>query len=488
MSTPLFLLLGLTIATCVIAYWADNLGKKLGKKRVTLLGLRPRQTATLMTMLSSVVIMLFTFVVLLVVNGSLRDALLRYDEEKAANRQLRADNHKLLDEQTQLKAQSEQARQSATQARQQAARDRQAAGTARSDYAHAREDLKKERTYLIAAQRQKATAQRDAREARQRAQEANRRLGEAKRQLEQVGHELKTARDRLAQLKEELNKARAAEREAKAKAKIARADETRARENALEQARKNLKETKAQLQEIERLEHRQTTLQEEIGRLEVVKNQLGLFDPRVDVPYLTVFAVRTIPGRISATQAAEQLREILAEGTRALKRDNPKRTLHLVLSDGSTRLPPDEIISLLADYLSTFKVPVSVRLTTTRHHAEAETDIQMALVPVPSRLAFTRGEVIASATINGLQSDARIFNQLLQLAQHGEDAARDRNVQPLLPPGEPFFASDTNERVFEALRRIQAAGGTVTVRLVADADITTLDQPRVRFEIAKSES
>ena len=75
MSTPLFLLIGLTIATCVIAYWSDNLGKKLGKKRVTLLGLRPRQTATLMTMTSSVVIMLFTFGVLLATNSGLRGAL-----------------------------------------------------------------------------------------------------------------------------------------------------------------------------------------------------------------------------------------------------------------------------------------------------------------------------------------------------------------------------------------------------------------------------
>ncbi len=61
MWTPLFLLVGLMIATAVIAYWSDNLGKKLGKKRVSLLGLRPKQTATLITIASSLVIMLVTF-------------------------------------------------------------------------------------------------------------------------------------------------------------------------------------------------------------------------------------------------------------------------------------------------------------------------------------------------------------------------------------------------------------------------------------------
>src|SRR6478672_11151214 len=110
MFTVFFLLFGLTIATCVIAYWSDNLGKKLGKKRVTLFGLRPRQTATLITMASSVVIMLFTLATLLIVNRGLLRALLHYDEERAANRQLRGENSQLRAEQMQLKTQSKQAK------------------------------------------------------------------------------------------------------------------------------------------------------------------------------------------------------------------------------------------------------------------------------------------------------------------------------------------------------------------------------------------
>src|SRR5688572_5090161 len=102
MSTPLVLLIGLALVTCVIAYWSDNLGKKLRKKRVTLFGLRPRQTATLMTMTSSVVIMLFTFGVLLATNSGLRGALLRYDKEKADNKELRFSNQQLRSEQKTL--------------------------------------------------------------------------------------------------------------------------------------------------------------------------------------------------------------------------------------------------------------------------------------------------------------------------------------------------------------------------------------------------
>src|SRR5919112_73412 len=91
MSTPFILIFGLTVATCVIAYWSDNLGKNLGKKRISLLGLRPRQTASLISMVSSVGIMLLTLIALMVSFRNFRHALLRYDrvneERKIAEQQ-----------------------------------------------------------------------------------------------------------------------------------------------------------------------------------------------------------------------------------------------------------------------------------------------------------------------------------------------------------------------------------------------------------------
>jgi uncharacterized protein (DUF3084 family) len=61
--TWLILISVLTILVCVIAYVSDNMGKKLGKKRISLFGLRPRQTATALTMATSVGIMLVTLAV-----------------------------------------------------------------------------------------------------------------------------------------------------------------------------------------------------------------------------------------------------------------------------------------------------------------------------------------------------------------------------------------------------------------------------------------
>jgi hypothetical protein len=73
------------------------------------------------------------------------------------------------------------------------------------------------------------------------------------------------------------------------------------------------------------------------------------------------------------------------------------------------------------------------------------------------------------------------------LVEEGEKIARGRDVMPLITDESPYFyESGTNDRIFEALRRIQEVKGPVTVRLVADEDISTVDRLRVRFEIGTS--
>jgi hypothetical protein len=77
----------------------------------------------------------------------------------------------------------------------------------------------------------------------------------------------------------------------------------------------------------------------------------------------------------------------------------------------------------------------------------------------------------------------------LKLLNTTEQRARERGVAPLPTRENPlFYPTGTNERVFEALRQIQSQGGNVEVRLVAAEDISSIDSPNVRFEIAPSTS
>ncbi len=59
-----------------IAYVADIVGKKLGKKRLSFFGLRPRHTATLGTIFVGIVISLFTIAFVLLLSAPIRQSLL----------------------------------------------------------------------------------------------------------------------------------------------------------------------------------------------------------------------------------------------------------------------------------------------------------------------------------------------------------------------------------------------------------------------------
>lgn len=207
-----------------------------------------------------------------------------------------------------------------------------------------------------------------------------------------------------------------------------------------------------------------------------------------------MFATQTIPANSSSSEALTALRQLLAAGNDMVKKPpisgQELRLVPLNIEAQGQRiqLKEDEIINRLADYISTFDVPASVRLVAAYNQVAGETEIGGRMVVVPVRPAVAGGDMLSAMTIDGTQSDARIFNQLLALVNDGEKTARSHGVLPPQAPDNPdFYAAGTNERIFDALRRIQAIKGPARVRLLAAADLSTADTAQVRFEVSHFE-
>jgi len=83
-SRVLIVALVLMAAGGIIAYIGDTVGKRLGKRRVSVFGLRPRSTAILISTLAGVVIALLSLGVLLGLASPVREALLHYDDLQAS--------------------------------------------------------------------------------------------------------------------------------------------------------------------------------------------------------------------------------------------------------------------------------------------------------------------------------------------------------------------------------------------------------------------
>ena len=69
------LILVLALMGGLIAYLGDKLGSKIGKKRLSLFGLRPHDTSVLMTIISGILVAAMTMGVLTVSSKEVRTAL-----------------------------------------------------------------------------------------------------------------------------------------------------------------------------------------------------------------------------------------------------------------------------------------------------------------------------------------------------------------------------------------------------------------------------
>lgn len=74
------LILAVVVVSGVVAYIGDVIGKRLGKKRVTLFGLRPRQTAVLVAVVTGCLITIGTICAVSLASNSVRVALFHLDE------------------------------------------------------------------------------------------------------------------------------------------------------------------------------------------------------------------------------------------------------------------------------------------------------------------------------------------------------------------------------------------------------------------------
>lgn len=68
MFIGIFMFLILIAMGGLIAFLGDRIGSKVGKKRMTLFGLRPKYTSVIVTIISGILISFFTIAVLAVVN------------------------------------------------------------------------------------------------------------------------------------------------------------------------------------------------------------------------------------------------------------------------------------------------------------------------------------------------------------------------------------------------------------------------------------
>jgi uncharacterized protein (DUF3084 family) len=383
MSSGLILIFAILIIGGVIATVGDRLGTRVGKARLSLFNLRPRRTATLVTILTGVAVAASTLGILLGFSEPLRTGIF---ELTTIQRRLRRTKGELETAKNELQA-----------AQTRKAQTEQELNQARSEQAKAKQLLAETNQSLkgVMAERNKANATRVQIQAE---------LSRNQAQLATVSGQVLNLRSDIQRLQTERNRVIAqGERDIQIKNEEIKA------KNAV------IQEGEARLVKLEAL---QDSLTAEIERLEQVAEGLRRGNVAIQRGQVLASAVVRLADPSLAQPAVDQL---LRETNRA--------AVQLVFP-GSNR--QEQIIQITQAEVAQLVRQINtgrdylVRISSTANYLIGEAPIQVFAEAVPNQLVFQQGALVASTSLDpSLLTDSQIQQRInLLLTSAGFRARR----------------------------------------------------------------
>lgn len=376
MSSGLILILAILILGGVIATIGDRIGTKVGKARLSLFNLRPRKTATLVTILTGTIVAASTLGILLGFSGPLRTGIFELETIQRRLRRTRGDLDTARD---QLDA-----------AKNQKQRIEMELGKARSQRKTAEKQLQETNQSLqgAIAERNRATAI---------GLQTQAELERNQRQLANVSSQVLRFRSDIEHLKaERLRVIAEGEEEIKAK-------------NAVIQERE---------ERLKSLEAQQDYLVQEIAKLEREAEGLRRGNVAIQRGQVLASAVVRIVDPAMAQSAVDQLLREANRNATQLARPGTKEQQQIIQI---TKAEVEQLVRQIdngQDYL--------VRISSAANYLTGEAPIQVFAESIPNQVVFQAGDVVAATSVNpSTMTDAQIQQRInLLLAAAGFRAQR----------------------------------------------------------------
>lgn len=438
MTTGLVLIAAVLVLGGVIATVGDRLGMRVGKARLTLFNLRPRQTATLITILTGVIVSASTFALLFAVSDQLRTGVFELENIQADLKDTREELKDATGEKERIEDRLRSAR------RQQNVAQRQLEQINRS---------------LQQAVEQQAKTQTQLKSTQQRLTQSQTQFQQAQQLLGAVSQQAETLRTEIQQLqsdRQELVRQRDAVRE-----QIAQRDQEIAqRDQAIAAREAQLQDLESQItflaQQKESLEREYEDLRR--GNVTLFRNQtLAWGVVRVDMPS-------------SAPKAVDQL----------LQRAN--QLVAQIIQPGTVKVDQQVIritnaqVEQLASQISDGEDYV-VRISSGGNYVvgepcvlAGEACIDVIATAAPNQVVFKAGEVIATTTVSPTSmSNQSLAERIFLLIA----AAQFRSRQAGILDDTVLIADNRRETVMNFIEKIHQYPGSLEIQAVASEDAYT---------------
>lgn len=487
MTLTMFLIFLLLIAFGgLLAYEGDLLGRRLGKRRLTLFGLRPRHTAVLITTLTGCFIVALTVASVTVANEAFREWITRGDRILIALRQNEKRNLRLQEilSHLQHRYDQEQAKYNRKVAQlQDLERTLQQKITElrqkEQALAQAESKLKLERKQVVALRGERNRLQSQIANASQRIESLKARQEELRHEIAFLERQNQTYQERnteLAQRNVELERHNR---------------ELEQRNGALQTQNAEYHRQNEQIRrENEALQQAAATLRQEYEEAYVewstLRKRAVIFHAGEEVLRRSIQ-----PGR-SPTLIRREIRQMMEEAAHLAEQRGaapqadgkvffiPEKRLR----GSQVRITEEESIEAVVQEIYQAKEPVVVVLVSLINVVEGE-PVRAELRLFRDRQVFAGGEEIASTVLECKPSSQVLTGLLRFLKQDIRQAAIQAGLIPRLDPitRDPAVGEIGGEQLLSLLQRLSHCGTRARIIARAERDIRASEPLQLRFEI-----
>lgn len=503
----------LILVSGFIAYFGDVIGRRMGKKRLTVGSLRPRHTAYIITAITGMLISGLAVATLVSVNSQFRKVFTEGERILAQNESLTKANVELLALNNRLRARSKHLQSLVDSLQREAQRARKEAEKAKAE---------RDKQLRLVKRLQQEVAERTREVA-----ERKRQLEKLERSVASLNTEIALARAELRVKAEELNKVQ--ERLRNAQDQLAVANNKLAdAENKLKSTQARLEDTRAKLAETESTLHQQEIVlkqqkeQIELGQAALVREGIKRLQFEKASEYFAAQAGELRSGDLILRQGDEIVRGIISPrqstfGIRAdlmsLLDEAGKRAEKVGAGTGSNgravnlifrqMLNKEQVlvvdnesanISRATETIASSPIDVLVQVVCAANTIRGE-QVPVEIMLYLNKLVYMKGDLIAHTDMDGRISEGRILLAMIKFLR--EDVSKAGLEKGIVPISNPDSRININvnpltqiEGLMTVVDQIQSKRSRVSVDVYASKDIYAegpLNMDNMRFSVTKIE-
>ncbi|MDJ1168493.1 DUF3084 domain-containing protein [Roseofilum sp. BLCC_M154] len=405
MTIGIILIVSILFLGGLLATLGDRLGTKVGKARLSLFNLRPRQTAVLVTIVTGTLISGSTLGILFAMSQPLRRGIFEYDETQRKLREARRELQSTQAQKAQIEIDLAQVRAERELVEQNLDNLNASLQTVTAQKSATEENLKKTQAQLREIQKNFEQTQGQLQEIVGKFQQAQDQLKRVTVQTENLRSEL----DKLRTEREELIRQRD-----EVKSQIAQRDEEIANRNELIAERDR------------EIENRNKVIQERESKLKELENQQKFLERQVrifeqyyqDYQDLRQGNLALLRGQILASAVVEVL-----DPQRSMQAVN--RLLEIANQFARDQVKPgtreinEQVIQVTPEQVERLKEKIAdgqeyvVRLLSAGNYIRGESNVEIFVDVALNQVVFESGEVIATGITNGaIMSEEQLIEQV----------------------------------------------------------------------------